>query len=71
MSNPKRQPKISNRGGAREGAGRPPSENPMQRVTVHLTPQQIETLEEVDSNLARAIRSVLDKALPKKVGKGA
>lgn len=48
------------RGGARKGAGRKPSPEPLVSKHVYLTPRHIKILQRVDKNLSAAIRKLAD-----------
>lgn len=48
------------RGGAREGAGRPPSPNPLKTLSVRLLPEQIDRLREIGLwNCSEGVRKLL------------
>ncbi len=57
------RPKVvvgSSRGGARQGAGRKPSPEPLVAKRVYLYPRHLKTLEKIDKNLSAAIRKLVD-----------
>lgn len=49
------------RGGARKGAGRKPSPEPLVAKRVYLYPRHIKLLARIDSNLSAAIRKLVDQ----------
>ncbi len=57
------RPKIvvgPSRGGAREGAGRKPSPEPLVAKRVYLYPRHVKLLQKIDKNLSAAIRKLVD-----------
>ncbi|MDL1898375.1 hypothetical protein FBQ82_19185 [Anaerolineae bacterium CFX7] len=50
------------RGGARQGAGRKPSPEPLLSKHVYLAPRHIKILKRVDKNLSAAIRKLAEAA---------
>lgn len=50
------------RGGARQGAGRKPSPEPLVSKHVYLAPRHIKILQRVDKNLSAAIRKLAEAA---------
>lgn len=50
------------RGGARQGAGRKPSPEPLVSKHVYLAPRHIKILKRVDKNLSAAIRKLAEAA---------
>ncbi len=47
-------------GGARPGAGRKPSPEPLVAKRVYLYPRQVKRLQQIDRNLSAAIRKIID-----------
>ncbi len=61
------RPKVvvgATRGGARPGAGRKPSPEPLIAKRVYFYPRHVKMLEKIDKNLSAAIRKLVD-AQPK------
>jgi hypothetical protein len=50
----------ASRGGAREGAGRKPSPEPLVAKRVYLYPHHVKLLHKIDKNLSAAIRKLVD-----------